>query len=437
MGLGKKACILFVTGVTLILIVNTACSSPEEEVVVEKAAGGSPATAEKISISAPLSSPVASKDCDFPLSHLKETVTSPDVSTLPARSPQREGSSLSIHTLSLPDFNSTGTPGFFSTRQSFSVPAGTISFQISAFEVNPSLSPAGVQICSLTDPNGVERIMNECSLWVFGSGWEPSLPTSSVPEGLWSFEVVSGRQSATAMVGFRSDSVSSATLSIRPYLTGNQYSEADIRSALNYMTSLYENQGIHLNLEPVRLLSGTQFKMVTSNFTSDATAELVCKGDHQHVNLFFVEDLIASSNSGGSVLGIASGIPGPHGIRSRHNGVLIGLDAHSYCEKNNGTCKLDGVLLGETAAHEMGHWLGLAHTTESKGDRFDLLRDTEECPISFASNRKAGIVTVEDCSQKDGYNLMFWTAPPQGSVKRQTQMTPNQTDVLKHAPIIQ
>ena len=47
---------------------------------------------------------------------------------------------------------------------------------------------------------------------------------------------------------------------------------------------------------------------------------------------------------------------------------------------------LDAQLLGETAAHEMGHQLGLFHTTESGGTQFDILSDTLECQKSTQDN---------------------------------------------------
>ena len=66
-------------------------------------------------------------------------------------------------------------------------------------------------------------------------------------------------------------------------------------------------------------------------------------------------------------MGNAAGMPGSMGDVNSWNGVLASLSAHA-----TGTT-LDAQLLGETAAHEMGHQLGLFHTTEYGGNLFDIL----------------------------------------------------------------
>ena len=71
---------------------------------------------------------------------------------------------------------------------------------------------------------------------------------------------------------------------------------------------------------------------------------------------------------------------------------------------------LDSQLLGETAAHEMGHQLGLFHTTESGGTVFDILTDTAECLNSTKDFDNNGKMSAEECEGYGGENLMFWTA---------------------------
>jgi hypothetical protein len=109
------------------------------------------------------------------------------------------------------------------------------------------------------------------------------------------------------------------------------------------------------------------------------------------VNLFFIEDYSDSEH-----LGNAAGIPGSMGIANSWNGVLISLAAHV-----SGST-LISQLLGETAAHEMGHQLGLFHTSESGGTAFDILTDTAEC--------RNGDIYAEECEGYGAENVMFWTA---------------------------
>jgi len=103
----------------------------------------------------------------------------------------------------------------------------------------------------------------------------------------------------------------------------------------------------------------------------------------------------------------------------------VGLYAHAY---SNGT--FDEDLLAETAVHEVGHWLGLYHTTESNGRTFDVLSDTPECPISRDLNND-GRVSAGECVGLGDTNIMFWAG---GSV-RQTTFSAEQKRVLQHAPI--
>ena len=131
-------------------------------------------------------------------------------------------------------------------------------------------------------------------------------------------------------------------------------------------------------------------------------------------------------------MGNAAGMPGSMGDVNSWNGVLASLTAHA-----TGTA-LDAQLLGETAAHEMGHQLGLFHTTEAEGNEFDILSDTPECSWSSQNNDGNDVVSAEECDGFGGDNLMFWT--PWSSVsrsagKKQETLSSHQQHVLKYSPI--
>lgn len=140
------------------------------------------------------------------------------------------------------------------------------------------------------------------------------------------------------------------------------------------------------------------------------------------MNLFFVQDYL---NPDGT-LGEAGGIPGPVGLQQVDEaGVILSVDAHLAFDGG-----VDTALLGSTIAHEVGHQLGLFHTTESDGTRLESLDDTPACPAS-ADLDDDGYFSAAECQAHDGPNFMFWAA---GSYVQET-VSADQGWVLRQAPV--
>ena len=128
---------------------------------------------------------------------------------------------------------------------------------------------------------------------------------------------------------------------------------------------------------------------------------------------------------------MAGGIPGSMRIANSWNGVLNFLSAHATGST------LNAQLLGETATHETGHYLGLFHLTEKGGTSFDILSDTPECAISRDRDRD-GEVSAEECDGYGAENIMFWTAwssSSQAAGKKQETLSSYQQHVLRYSPI--
>lgn len=116
--------------------------------------------------------------------------------------------------------------------------------------------------------------------------------------------------------------------------------------------------------------------------------------------------LVRDFLGGSGTLGMAGGIPGPLGlVGTPRSAVLLSVDAH---RRYDGT--LNEVALGETLAHEVGHQLGLFHTTEADGLSFDPLADTPSCDAATWDLDGDGYVGAGECRFADGQNFMFWTA---------------------------
>jgi Pregnancy-associated plasma protein-A. len=194
----------------------------------------------------------------------------------------------------------------------------------------------------------------------------------------------------------------------------------NISSALNIMKNIYAKNGINLDIKDTETLE-SKYSHVSYKFNNSLTAEMVSKGNKDEVNIYFITDYTEPSST---ILGNSSGIPGSQGLKGSHNGVLINLSAH----KNEGN--LDNQLLGETAGHEMGHFLGLFHPTENSGNLFDPISDTPKCT--------SGQISTSDCENQGANNLMFWTiysASDRSNGKKQDNLTEGQVYVLKRALI--
>ena len=140
------------------------------------------------------------------------------------------------------------------------------------------------------------------------------------------------------------------------------------------------------------------------------------------ITLFLIEDYLDESGT----LGEAGGIPGPIVPGMDEAGVIVALDGHRW-----GDGSLDTTLMGSTIAHEVGHQLGLYHSTEADGSRLEGLDDTPACPRS-ADTDGDGSWSAEECEAWDGANFMFWTA---GSFVQET-VSEQQGFVLARSPLV-
>jgi hypothetical protein len=319
---------------------------------------------------------------------------------------------------------------------SFNITEDTISFMIHALsDVNqvPSFnsfsSPDGSDIKSMLSQNRSDIP------WRGEKYSNVMIPISSIYQATSGFWNYSTSSTTTLCLTTRKGTISNnPTIKIQPYITGSTYTSNDISSALTIMKTIYSTNGVTLNVLGTSTLSESKYARVSKDFTNSVTSEMVSKGLADRVNLFFISDYTDAS-----YLGNSSGIPGSQGLKGSHNGVLISISAH---EKQDGS-GLNDQLLGETAAHEMGHFLGLWHPTEGYqykkyGLDYDPITDTPQCPSSKNTNNDSKL-TAEECGQEYGAdNLMFWS-PWTNSLNvrlgNQDNLTEGQVYVLKRALI--
>jgi len=211
-------------------------------------------------------------------------------------------------------------------------------------------------------------------------------------------------------------------LIVKPFLTAMTVDDQDIALVLSQLETIANASSIALTIEPLTILNDDKFSQVSSDFNDVITAELVSLGDAGAVNIFFLESF--SGIGGGAILGVAAGLPGTMGIKGKFNGVLISATA-----LRNSPDDFYARTTAELAFHEMGHFLGLYHTTEKLFNEFDVISDTTECTNNFDFNEN-GIADLDECV--DASNLMFWTSD---LLQPKDALTFEQKAVIFYSPI--
>ncbi len=142
----------------------------------------------------------------------------------------------------------------------------------------------------------------------------------------------------------------------------------------------------------------------------DRVFELSAGLDDGGVNLFVLAKL-------GPLLGVAGGTPGAAGLHgSPLSGVALALDTA-------GLARADQVLF-----HELGHQLGLFHTSELDGFEIEPLSDTPACGADYDEDGD-GRLRGAECAERGADNVMFWEGGG-------TELSAQQRDVLTRALIL-
>ena len=139
-------------------------------------------------------------------------------------------------------------------------------------------------------------------------------------------------------------------------------------------------------------------------------------GVDRRLHLFLVQGI---DYGGMEVVGQAGSSPGPIVAGTSHSGIAVS------------TVDLDGApaVMGLATAHEIGHYLGLFHTTEKDGYGWDPLDDTPYCGPENDTNGDT-FVDAGECAGLDAANVMFWS-PDAGT----TAMTADQEWVMARGPM--
>jgi hypothetical protein len=213
---------------------------------------------------------------------------------------------------------------------------------------------------------------------------------------------VGGEKTGTLHIVTRRDGAGPSVIDVEVFVVGDtRIDQTDVMAALTHMGDLYAGGGAAgIGDVSFSTLDWPETYVDAEGPSADELRAAV-GGESQSLKVLMVQDF----NEVGT-LGIAAGIPGPNGVSGTvASAVMVSVDTH--LDYDGETLLTD--LMGETLAHEIGHQLGLFHTTEDTGLEFDPIDDTPECGIESDLDGD-GVVYAEECTAADGRNFMFWTS---------------------------
>lgn len=192
-----------------------------------------------------------------------------------------------------------------------------------------------------------------------------------------------------------------------------------LEEALSVFESIYSQAEIEIGaVEQIEVVGGLRDRFETIEPRFGILEELPhlfalsAGASGPAINLFFVREIYQT-------IAISGGTPGPLGMHGTGaSGIAFSGDALD-----------DAELLGKVIAHEVGHYLGLFHTSEQTGFVLDPFADTPECRLDRDSDGD-GLLSQEDCLDFGADNLMFW------AVGGGTKITPEQKAILRSALVL-
>ena len=315
------------------------------------------------------------------------------------------------------DWGTVALPAGQSPTFSFTAPAGTIGVEFLAigsaadasdiFIFFGVTSPAGTVINS--SANGPEQQSGNTGLAAFGLP-SSDKATAAVSAGNYTFHVaafsaatgnppIASNTHVMAKYRVRAGGLANTNIldlnivivqGARIGLTATTAaSDTEVQTALNRMASNYASAGLQLGTITYYDLANPSFATISTEAQLSQLFLTSASVTGNALTIYLINGFSTPDFANG-VAGVAGGIPSPNGLNGTlHSGAAIALQ---------GVASADST--GDDMSHEIGHTLGLYHTTESDGATYDPISDTLQC--SAAQNQ------ANPSACPDAGNIMFW-----------------------------
>lgn len=323
---------------------------------------------------------------------------------------------------------------------SFGVPQEVSKFSITA---KTQKSTASIRFTQIKNSEGDDFLEPDGEVLSLGTEFSNSVKTISIPprsvdrnvskDFTYSASIqvqsssgtaLSGETVTVSVNGKNDPSLESGPMNLNIFYVGDVGEDADtqsaVRAALNTSRSILSSQAsLTLKVQEFSVDGPTTLPSpaVGSSIYQSASAS----GANPGVNIF-IGGNIGGTGLGGGILGFAADIPGPPFPSSRS---VTAISIFEGAGPDGSYSEDDTRLLGETIAHEAGHFMGLFHPIDFSGNSVgsvDPLADTPTC--SFVTNCLTNAALAR--------NLMYPNpvSDGDGGFIDQNQLTPNQRSVL-------